>query len=181
MDTKPDIAATYRLKKESNSRSTKANLVVHSVSVKQVDRVYQEAKAHQFTVRSDEHPEPWGGGDRAPSPFQYLLLSLGFSLNNQVFIQSEVHGVRLDSLETVVEGSFDAKGFYGVPGHTPRVDMVSLEVKVTSHASRVKVLRVLAEAEKCCPVYQTLKKSARITTRLVLSTPGAEDREGGVA
>ena len=170
-----DVATAYAERKKRNQESSEDNFIVHSATVRQLGGVYQQAKVHQFTVLSDEHPEPWGGGDRAPSPFQYLLASLGFSVNNQVYIQSQVAGVSLESLETFVTGSFDAKGFYDVKGHSPRVNRVSLEFRISSPSPEPDVRRILAKAVRCCPVYQTLGKSAKMEYGLRLNKPPPDD------
>ncbi len=159
------IAAVYKEKRE-RAKSEADRLLGHSATVKRVDRFYQESFLHHFTVPSDEHAEPWGGTDRAPSPLGYLLSAIGFSMNNQVLIQSEVEGVKLDSLETVVTGWFDPKGCLDLGGHNPRVSKVTLEFFVSSLSPRKRILKVLEKAASCDPAYQTLKRAAKMEMKL---------------
>src|SRR5271165_3570414 len=134
-----DLGAVYAEKRKTYLESPGRKNIPHTAIVKQLDGFYQESKVHQFTVYCDEHVEPWGGSDKAASPLLYLLSSLGFSMNNQILIQSAVMGVKIDSLETSVTGSFDAKGYYNIKGHSPRVNSISLTFKVTSDSGEEKL------------------------------------------
>ena len=168
---KHDIASIYKEKREYHKSTKGANSIKHGVRVKRMDKFHQEAEVHHFKVQSDEHAEPWGGGGRAPSPFEYLLSALGFSINNQILIQSEVNGVKLDSLETLVTGSFDSKGCLDIKGHNPSVSKISLDFTVASDSSPEKLQKVLEKAATCDPVYQTLRKAARMEKKLHLTNP----------
>lgn len=163
------LAAVYLEKRKTYLATPGKKLIDHSAAVKQVDGFYQESKVHQFTLACDEHKEPWGGTDRAPSPMQYLLSAVGFSINNQILIYSNVMGVKVNSLETTVTAAFDPKGCHNIRGHTPEVTSVLLTFKMTSDSSREKVQKVLETASKSCPVYQTLKKGTRMQKKLELN------------
>lgn len=166
---KRDIASIYKEKRLHHQSTARDNYIEHSLSVKVLNRFYQESKVGHFRVQSDEHVEPWGGTDRAPSPLGYLLSAIGFSINNQILIQSEVNRVKLDSLETVVTGSFDSKGCLDIKGHDPSISKISLDFSVTSDSSRGKVQKILEKAATCDPIYQTLRKVAKMEKKLHLS------------
>lgn len=166
---KRDLASIYKEKREHHKSTKGENYVKHGLRVKRIDNFYQESEIHHFKVQSDEHVEPWGGTDRAPSPLGYLLSAIGFSINNQILIQSEVNGVKLDSLETVVTGSFDSKGCLDIKGHDPSISKISLDFSITSDSSREKVQKILEKAATCDPIYQTLRKVAKIEKNLHLS------------
>jgi uncharacterized OsmC-like protein len=166
---KPDLAAVYAEKRKTYTENPGKISIPHTSFVKQVDGFYQEAKLHQFTVYCDEHAQPWGGSDRGPSPLLYLFGSLGFSINNQILIQSAILGVDIKSLETSVTGSFDPKGCYNIKGHNPRVTSIQLVFKVASDSSEEKWRKVLTLASKSCPIYQTLKPAAKIEKKLELN------------
>ena len=164
-----DIASIYKEKREYHKSTKGANSIKHGVKVKRLDKFHQEAEVHHFKIQTDEHAEPWGGGGRAPSPLEYFLSALGFSINNQILIQSEVNGVKLDSLETLVTGSFDSKGCLDIKGHNPNIYKISLDFTVASDSSHEKLQEILRKATACDPVYQTLRKAARIEKKLHLS------------
>ena len=164
--------------------STKgANYIKHGIRVRRIDNFYQESEVHHFKVHSDEHLEPWGGGGKGPSPLEYVLSAMGFSINNQILIQSEVNGVRLDSLETVVTASFDAKGCLDIKGHNPRLSEVSLEFNIASDSPMESLQKVLEKATHCDPLYQTFRGVAKMQRKLHLvgerRSKHFSDRKGG--
>jgi hypothetical protein len=61
-------------------------------------------------------------------------------------IQSEVNGVKLDSLETVVTGWFDPKGCLDIKGHNPSLSKITIEFNVASDSPRAKIQKVLEKA-----------------------------------
>ena len=177
------LTSVYEEKRKRAKSARGRSLLSHSATVKRVDRFYQESVLHNFRVASDEHAEPWGGTDKAPSPLGYLLSAIGFSINNQVLIQSEVKGVKIDSLETVVTGWFDPAGCLDISGHNPRLSKVALEFFVASAYPRGKIQKVLQKASLCDPAYQTLKRAAKMEMKLSIgkAAPVLEAGHGGHA
>lgn len=162
------IASVYRDMRERQGSKASGALISHSATVSRVENFYQESNLHHFKVYSDEHAAPWGGTDKAPSPLGYLLSAIGFSINNQILIQSEVGGVKLDSLQTVVTGWFDPKGSLGVRGHNPRLSRIILEFKVSSSSPVREVNRIVRKAASCDVVYQTLAGAAKMERKVTL-------------
>lgn len=161
-----DLSSIYSEKRRSYLNNPTKKQVLHGAAVRQVDGFYQESKVHQFTLSSDEHREPWGGTDRAPSPLQYLFSSLGFSLNNQILIYSFVDGVKIDSLETAVSGSFDPSGCYNIKGRNPRVTRIEVTIRLSSNSPDVVIKKLVDRASRSCPIYQTLKKATTIQKKI---------------
>ena len=157
-----DLAAIYEGKRKAYLEGSAKVAITHGADVRRVDGFYQESKVHQFTLICDEHVEPWGGTDKAPSPLQYFFSSLGFSINNQVLIYSAIYGAKIDSIETQVTGSFDPSGCYNIKGRNPRVTKILLTFKISSQTSPKILKKVLDNAAKSCPVYQTMKGTVRM-------------------
>jgi len=172
-----EIAGQYSAQKSRHMSDRGTRYVSHTVRVKALGAVYQEARLGNYTLQSDEHSGQWGGQGRAPSPFQYILVALGFSINDQVAIQAAVMGVRLESLETIASGSFDVKGYYIIRGHDPRIRKVGLDFWVESEAPRSSILSVIQKAANGCPVYRTLRRSGRIERRLHLNEGAPPEAE----
>jgi uncharacterized OsmC-like protein len=162
------IASVYRDMRERQGSTGSSILISHSATVNRVEDFYQESNLHHFKVYSDEHAAPWGGTDKAPSPLGYLLSAIGFSINNQILIQSEVSGVKLDSLETVVTGWFDPKGSLDIRGHNPRLSRIALEFKVSSSSPIREVIRIVRKAASCDVVYQTLVGAAKMERKVTM-------------
>jgi uncharacterized OsmC-like protein len=143
-------------------------LISHSATVSRIENFYQESNLHHFKVYSDEHAKPWGGTDKGPSPLGYLLSAIGFSINNQILIQAEVNGVKMDSLETVVTGWFDPKGSLDIRGHNPRLSKVTLQLKVGSSSTIGKVNSIVRKAASCDAIYQTLAGATKMERKVTL-------------
>jgi len=162
------IASVYRDMRKRQRSADSHILISHGATVTRVENFYQEANLHHFKVYSDEHAAPWGGTDKAPSPLGYLLSAIGFSINNQILIQSEVGGAKLDSLETVVTGWFDPKGSLDIRGHNPRLSRITLEFKVSSSSPIGEVNRIVRKAASCDVIYQTLARTAKVERKVTL-------------
>ncbi len=176
------LASVYKEMRERQRSTNSPTRISHAVAVNRIENFYQESNMHHFKVYSDEHAAPWGGSDKAPSPLGYLLSAIGFSINNQILIQSDVSGVKLDSLETVVTGWFDPKGSLGIKGHNPKLSKVTLEFKVSSKSPIGKLNRVVRKAASTDVIYQTLAGAAKMETRLTLvgaKSSGGNSVHGG--
>lgn len=176
-----DLASVYKEKRE-RQRHAASRTISHGATVRRVDGFFQESNLHHFKVYSDEHEEPWGGTNKAPSPLGFLLSAIAFSINNQILIQSAVSGVRFDSLETRVTAWFDPDGCLDIKGHDPALTRVALEFDVGSPSSIEAVRRVVRKAARCDPTYSTLRKAARIEMRVRragASGAGRSPHEGG--
>ena len=162
------IASVYRDMRKRQRSADSSIVISHGATVTRVEKFYQESNLHHFKVYSDEHAAPWGGTDKAPSPLGYLLSAIGFSINNQILIQSEVSGVKLASLQTVVTGWFDPKGSLDIRGHNPRLSRIALEFKVSSSSPIKELNRVVRKAASCDVIYQTFARTAKIERKVTL-------------
>jgi uncharacterized OsmC-like protein len=175
------LASVYKDERDQKKSTKSANRINHSATVSRIQDFYQESSLHHFRVHSDEHAHPWGGTDKAPSPLGYFLSAIGFSINNQILIQSAVYGVKLDSLETVVTGWFDPKGSLDIPGHNPRLSRVTLQFKVGSSSAIRKLNRIARKAASCDVIYQTLARATKMEMKLILvgGKPSKDNSERG--
>jgi uncharacterized OsmC-like protein len=171
------LASVYMEVRKQQNSSSSPSVISHGATVTRIEGFYQESNLHHFKVYSDEHAKPWGGTDKAPSPLGYLLSAIGFSINNQILIQSEVNGVKLESLETVVTGWFDPKGSLDIRGHNPKLSKIALEFKAGTSSSIRDLNRVIRKAASCDVIYQTLAGAAKMQTKLTLVV--AKPSEGG--
>ena len=168
------LASVYRDVRKRQKSSIAPSAISHGATVTRIENFYQESNLHHFKVHSDEHAKPWGGTDKAPSPLGYLLSAIGFSINNQILIQSEVNGVKIESLETVVTGWFDPKGSLDIRGHNPKLSKIALEFKVGSSSSIRDLNRVIRKAASCDVIYQTLAGATKIQRKLTLVAAKAQ-------
>src|SRR5213594_43198 len=107
--------------------------------VRLIGRQYQEAKVGKFTLTCDE-PTPVGGTDKAPTPLEFFVSSIGFCENVMFTRHAALLGLEYDSLETSVRGHWDRKGQYEINGHEPSFKDMIVETRVNTDAPVEKVV-----------------------------------------
>ena len=67
----------------------------------------------EFTVDAD-HPEVLVGADNAPLPVELVLAALASCLTGGIGNIASARGVKLERVESVIEGEMDARGILGL-------------------------------------------------------------------
>ncbi len=112
------------------------------------DRRHDQA----FELRSDE-PHVMGGNDQAPNPVEFVLHALAACVTTTLVFHAAARGIRIDSLETTIDGELDVRGFLGISPEVPRgYQRINVTLKIKSDAS-AQQLKELAEYS---PVFNTL-------------------------
>jgi uncharacterized OsmC-like protein len=127
-----------------------------------------QAKVRGFTIESDE-PRTGGGEDKAPNPLDYFMSSIGFCENVILARHAALYGLTFDSLETSVRGHWDRKGQFEIDETDPSFKDISIETKITTNDPIDAVAKVIRIAHRRCPMYATVTKAAKVTTRLVVN------------
>lgn len=105
-----------------------------------------------FTADNDE-PVVLGGTDKAPNPVEWLLHALAGCVTTTVVFHAASRGIRIDSIESTLEGDIDVRGFTGVSKGVPKgYQEIRVTMKIASDAPAAQ-LKELAEMS---PVYNTL-------------------------
>jgi len=87
-------------------------------------------RAEPFTVDADEPPVLLGH-NLAPNAGEYLLHALAACLSGTIAYHAAARGIALDSLECVVDGDVDLRGFLGLD-HTIRPGFQQIRVAITT-------------------------------------------------
>jgi len=72
---------------------------------------HEHAQAFAFDA---DHPAVLVGGDKGPTPVEYLLLGLAACLTAGIGNIAAARGVTLTSVESTVEGDIDLRGILGI-------------------------------------------------------------------
>jgi uncharacterized OsmC-like protein len=111
------------------------------------------AHRQTFTMDADE-PAILAGNDHGANPVEHLLHALASCLTTSMVAHAAVRGIRIEELESTLEGDIDLNGFLGLSASVPKgytAIRASFRVKAAPHdLSRI---RELAEFS---PVYNTL-------------------------
>ena len=111
-----------------------------------------EHRGEAFELVCDE-PKPLLGEDKFPNPVEYLLHALAGCLTTTMVCHAAARGIRIESVESVLEGDIDVRGFLGLSEDVPRgYQQVRVTLKVDSDAPP----ETLEELAKYSPVFNTL-------------------------
>jgi uncharacterized OsmC-like protein len=117
--------------------------------------VSSDAISGVHTVRIDE-PESLGGENSGPNPVELLLSALGGCLVVLVTAFAPAHGVEIRDVKVSVEGDLDPDGFLGKSDARPGFSEIRYNLQVDSPSPAAKVAQLIEQAEKACPVKDTL-------------------------
>lgn len=113
-----------------------------------------EDRDHPITFAAEcDEPEVLGGNDEAPNPVEWLLHALAGCVTTTVVFHAASRGIRIDSIESTLEGDIDVRGFTGISKDVPKgYQEIRVTMKIASDAPAAQ-LKELAEMS---PVYNTL-------------------------
>ena len=117
------------------------------------------AHTQAFAMDADE-PAILAGGDQAANPVEHLLHALASCLTTSMVAHAAVRGIRIEELESELEGDIDLRGFLGLDPNVPK-GYTNIRVKFTvkTDSENLKLLRRLAEFS---PVYNTITNGAEV-------------------
>lgn len=120
-----------------------------------------------------------GGDHDGPNPGDYLSAALVGCFNSTFRIVADRFGVELEELSVACKAEVDVRGTLCVSPDVP-VAFQRMQLSVTARAatSPEMMQMLLATAEHCCVVYQTLRPGVRIDVDFDAVTSDA-NRAGG--
>ena len=127
-----------------------------------------EAKVRGFTVIQDE-PESVGGTGKGPTPTDYFVTSIGFCENVILARNASLARLSIDSLETVVTGSWDRRGLFEIDNVSPYFKTITIETKVSTKEPVEKIVEVVKETHRRCPIHATLSRVTELNFKLVVN------------
>jgi len=150
------------------SASRTEDLATNRAEVKLVRDQCSEAKVRGFTVVQDEPESVWGTG-KGPTPTDYFVSSIGFC-ENVIFVRNaSLMGLSIDSMETVVTGSWDRRGLFEIDGVSPFFKSITVETKVSTKDSVDRVVEVAKQTHRRCPVHATLSRATELIFKLAVN------------
>jgi len=117
------------------------------------------AHTQPFTMDADE-PPILAGNDLAANPVEHLLHALASCVTTSMVAHAALRGIPINSVESVVEGDIDLRGYLGLAMNVPR-GYTALRVKFTVDAEP-RHLKRLEELSKFSPVFNTILNGAKV-------------------
>ena len=116
-----------------------------------------------FVLDADE-PPILAGEDRGANPVEYLLHALAACMTTTMVYHAAIRGIRLEEVESELEGDIDLRGFLGLSDEVRRgYQEIRVNFKVKTDAENVERLRALS---KLSPVFDVVGKGTRVAVQI---------------
>ena len=156
------------LRETITSSRSDSPLAMNRAEVKWIEGQHSDGLVRGFSVVQDE-PESVGGTSRGPTPTDYFIASVGFC-ENVIFVRNAVlSGLSIESLETVVTGSWDRRGLFEVENTSPFFKRINVETRVSTKDPTEMVVEVAQQTHRRCPVHATLARATELVFTLVVN------------
>lgn len=111
------------------------------------------AHRQTFTMDADE-PAILAGNDHGANPVEHLLHALASCLTTSMVAHAAVRGIRIEEMESTLEGDLDLRGFLGLDARTPKgYTAIRAGFRVKAAPEDLSKIRELAAFS---PVFNTL-------------------------
>ena len=116
-----------------------------------------------FELDADE-PTVLAGKDQAANPVEYLLHSLSTCLSTTLVYHAALRGIRIDELESQLEGDIDLRGFLGLSDEVRGgYQNIRVNFKVKTDAENLERLRALS---KLSPVVDVISNGTNLDIQI---------------
>ena len=121
------------------------------------------AHRQAFTMVADE-PPILAGNDDGANPVEHLLHELASCLTTAMVAHAAVRGIRIEAMESELEGDLDLNGFLGLNPNTPKgYTDIRAKFRVDAAEGDIEVIRSLAAFS---PVFNTLKNGVNVDVQV---------------
>ena len=118
-------------------------------------------------VHEEDEPPLLLGGHNGANPVEYLLTGLSGCLTTSLVAQAAVHGVKLDAVESRLEGDIDVRGFLGLSDEVRNgYESIRVTFKIKSDAPREKLEELVRLASERSPAADTIANPVHLTVQL---------------
>lgn len=126
-----------------------------------------ECSARNHKIILDE-PKNLGGSDKGMNPVEATLCALGACQAIVARCFAKAKGVDIQEYRVELEGDLDTDGFQGLSDVRPGLQNIRAKVYVKSDSPEEKLKEFVEFVEETCPVADTIKNSANMSTELVV-------------
>ena len=120
------------------------------------------AHLQTFELDADE-PPILAGEDIGANPVEYLLSALASCLTTSIVAHAAVRGMRIDAIESTLEGDLNLNGFFGLDETVAKgFTNITVNFKVKSDED----IATLLELSKFSPVFGTLTQGVNVNVNM---------------
>lgn len=127
----------------------------------------KQEMAHKqvFTMDADE-PAILAGNDDGANPVEHLLHALASCLTTSIVAHAAVRGIKIDELESELEGDIDLNGFLGLDENVAKgYTEIRVRFRVKADPKDLGSIRRLCNFS---PVFQTISNGAMVNVQVEL-------------
>lgn len=124
----------------------------------------QEISHTQRFVLDADEPHMLAGQDQAASPVEHLLNALAACMTTNLVYHAAVRGIRLDEVESVLEGDLDLRGSLAISDEVrPGYQEIRVTFKVKTDLENLAKLR---ELNRLSPVFDVVSKGTKVIVQV---------------
>ena len=141
---------------------------VHSTTtVEKFFGLGQEQTHKTETVFSADHPEVFAAEDQGITPIEYLLVGLASCLTGGIASVAENRGIKLNSVESTVEGAHDIRGILGADSDVRNgYNGIKVTFNIDADASKEEIEALVAQSQKRSAVFDALTNPTDVTVEV---------------
>jgi len=118
-------------------------------------------------VFDEDEPAVLLGEDRGANPVEYVLVALSGCLTTSLIAHAAARGIRLDAVESRLEGDLDVRGFLGMTDEVRRgYENIRVTFRIKSDAPRETLQELVELAQKRSPVFDIVTNPTPVKVTL---------------
>ncbi len=128
----------------------------------QKDHVHEKP----FELDADEPPLLLGE-DKGPNPVEYALTALAACVTTSIVYHAAAKGIKLNSVESRLEGDIDLRGFLGLSKDVPRgYQEIRMYFKIDADVPDERLEELVQLGPTYSPVYDTITRAVPVSVQL---------------
>lgn len=118
-------------------------------------------------VFEEDEPQVLLGEDTGANPVEYVLVALSGCLTTSLIAHAAARGIKLDAVESRLEGDLDVRGFLGMTEEVRRgYENIRVTFRIKSDAPREKLQELVEVAQKRSPVFDIVTNPTPVKVTL---------------
>ena len=137
----------------------------HNHSVVQNFYGANQENSHLQTLELDaDEPPILAGTDKGANPVEHLLNALAACLTTTLVYHAAIRGIKIDELESDLEGDIDLRGFLGLTNEVRKgYQNIRVNFKVKTNSENIEKLKALS---KLSPVFDVTTKGTNVDVHI---------------
>lgn len=108
-------------------------------------------------IFEEDEPPVLLGKNAGANPVEYVLVALSGCLTTGLIAQAAARGVKLDAVESELEGDLDVRGFLGISDEVRNgYESIRVQFRIQSDAPEETIRELVALAQKHSPVFDII-------------------------